>query len=102
MAATLLSFALCLAYLLILPFTVWGMAALIGFGALVMTLVGRPQDVITTGITTAVVMVAAALTPHNAWQLPILRLVDTVVGVGVGLAAAWIGQRVTSLIRRTL
>src|SRR5271165_1553419 len=40
-AATLLGFALCLAYLLILPFSVWGMAVLIGLGALVMTLVSR-------------------------------------------------------------
>src|ERR1700728_4166325 len=49
-AATLLSFALSLAFLLIFPFHVLGMAALIGIGAVVMTLVGRPDDIITTGI----------------------------------------------------
>jgi uncharacterized membrane protein YccC len=92
-AATLVSFALCLAYLLILPFTVWGLAVLIGVGAFVMMLMGRPQDATTTGITTAVVMVVAALSPHNAWEQPILRLVDTVAGVAVGLAVAWIGLR---------
>jgi hypothetical protein len=32
--------------------------------------------------------------PHNAWQQPILRFSDTLIGVGVGLAAAWIGLRV--------
>jgi uncharacterized membrane protein YccC len=101
-AATLLSFVLCLVYLVLLPFSVWGLAALIGVGALVMTLVGRPRDVVTTGITTAVVLVVAALEPHNAWQQPILRLVDAVAGVAVGLAAAWIGLRATDLRRRAL
>lgn len=102
MAATLVSFALCLAYLLILPFNVWGMATLIGIGALVMTLVGRPQDAATTGITIAVVMVVAALNPHNAWVQPVLRLVDTVAGVAIGLAVAWIGLRATHQFRRAL
>lgn len=102
MAATLVSFALCLIYLLILPFHVWGVAALIGVGALIMTLVGRPGDAVTMGITTAVVMVVAALSPHNAWEQPILRLVDTVAGAAVGLAAAWIGLRATDLRRRAL
>jgi uncharacterized membrane protein YccC len=97
MAATLLSFVLCLVYLLILPFSVWGLALLVGVGALVMTLVGRPRDIVTTGITTAVVMVVAALEPRNAWQQPILRLVDTIAGVAVGVAAAWISQRAAEL-----
>src|SRR5258707_12908805 len=35
MAATSVSFALCLIYLLIFPFHLWGMAALIGIGAIV-------------------------------------------------------------------
>jgi chromate transport protein ChrA len=38
MAATLLSFVLCLVYLLIFPFSAWGMAALIGIGAMILTL----------------------------------------------------------------
>jgi uncharacterized membrane protein YgaE (UPF0421/DUF939 family) len=53
-AATALSFALCFAYLLFFPFHLWGMGALIGIGAIVMSLVGRPDGIITTGITTAV------------------------------------------------
>ena len=50
-AATLLSFALCLVYLLLFPFHAWGMAALIGIGAIIMMLAGRSEDIITTGIT---------------------------------------------------
>jgi uncharacterized membrane protein YccC len=95
MAATSVSFALCLVYLLIFPFHVWGMAALIGIGAIVVTTMGRPDDTITTGITIAVVMVVAALSPHVAWRQPILRLFDTAVGVVVGVVAAWVGTNVT-------
>jgi uncharacterized membrane protein YgaE (UPF0421/DUF939 family) len=92
-AATSLSFALCFAYLLFFPFHVWGMAALIGVGAVAMSLLGRPDDIITTGITTAVVMVVAAISPDHAWKQPILRVVDTIVGVGVGVFGSWIGLR---------
>jgi hypothetical protein len=31
------------------------------------------------------------LSPHDAWQQPILRLADTAIGVAVGIAAASIG-----------
>jgi uncharacterized membrane protein YccC len=103
MAATSISFVLCLVYLLIFPFHVWGMAALIGIGTIVVTTMGRPDDTITTGITIAVVMVVAALSPHGAWRQPILRLADTALGVAVGVAAAWLGthaMRVTKLFGR--
>jgi uncharacterized membrane protein YccC len=86
--------ALCLIYLVFLPFHAWALAVLIGASALAVTLIGRPGDAITAGITTAVVMVSAALSPHDAWQQPILRLADTVVGVAVGLVAGWIGLHV--------
>ena len=95
MAATSVSFVLCLVYLLIFPFHSWGLAALIGIGAAAMALLGRPDDTVVTGITTTIVMVVAALSPHNAWQQPILRVVDTVVGVVVGIAAARVGLRAT-------
>jgi uncharacterized membrane protein YccC len=99
-AATLVSFALCLAYLAVLPFSVWGLAILVGLSVLVVALIGRPEDEITAGITTAVVMVAAKLSPHDAWRQPILRLADTAIGIAVGLAAAWLGLRaVRPLIR---
>lgn len=93
-AATAVSFVLCLIYLIFLPFHVWALAVLIGASALVATLIGRPGDAITAGITTAVVMVVAGVSPRDAWQQPILRLVDTVIGVAVGVAAAWAGLRV--------
>jgi uncharacterized membrane protein YccC len=84
--ATCVSFALCLVYLLLFPFHPLGMAALIGVGTVVMMLLGRREDIITTGITTAVVMVVAAMNPQDAWQQPVLRLVDTIVGISVGIA----------------
>jgi uncharacterized membrane protein YgaE (UPF0421/DUF939 family) len=88
--ATSVSFVLCLLYLLILPFSAVGMAVLIGLGALIAIFLGRREDVITTGITTAVVMVVAELGPADRdWQ-PILRLLDTALGIGVGVATAWI------------
>jgi len=90
MGATSLSFALCFIYLLFFPFHFWGMATLIGVGAVAMSLLGRPDDVITTGITTAVVMVVGAIGPDHAWKEPILRMADTVVGVTVGVVGAWI------------
>jgi uncharacterized membrane protein YccC len=92
MAATTVSFALCLVYLLIFPFHFWGMAALIGIGTVVVTIMGRPDDTVTTGITIAVVMVVAALSPGEAWRQPVLRTVDTAVGVAVGVATAWLGN----------
>jgi hypothetical protein len=43
-------------------------------------------------ITTAVVMVVAALSPQDAWHQPLLRLVDTVVGIAVGVSCKWIAS----------
>ncbi len=42
MAATSVSFALCLIYLVFLPFHAWALAALIGVSVLAVTLAGRP------------------------------------------------------------
>jgi uncharacterized membrane protein YccC len=91
--ATLVSFALCLAYLLILPPGPLGLAVLIGIGTLLLTLIGRPEDIVTAGITTAVVIGVAAISPHDAWQEPILRLADTAIGIAVGIAAALAGSK---------
>jgi uncharacterized membrane protein YccC len=90
--ATCVSFALCLLYLALFPFQPAGMAALIGVGTVIMMLLGRREDVITTGITTAVVMVVAGMSPQDAWQQPLLRLVDTVIGIAVGIACIRIGS----------
>jgi uncharacterized membrane protein YccC len=97
--ATLLSFVLCLVYLLIAPFHPWALAALIGIGALILLLTGRPGEVVTAGITIAVVLVAAALSPHDAWEQPVLRLIDTAIGVVIGFAAAWAAMRVDGRLR---
>ena len=52
--ATLFSFAICLVYLLLFPFSPVGLAVVIGFGSLVVMLIGRPEEIVTTAITTAV------------------------------------------------
>ena len=49
----------------------------------------RRDDIITTGITTTVVMVVAALSPQDAWHQPLLRLADTLVGIAIGVACKW-------------
>jgi uncharacterized membrane protein YgaE (UPF0421/DUF939 family) len=90
--ATCVSFALCLAYLLMFPFTGLGMAIVIGLGAIVMVLLDRQEDIVTTGITTTVVLVAAELSTQPAWHQPILRLVDTVVGIAVGVLFKWLAS----------
>lgn len=88
-SATALSFVLCLAYLLVLPFSPLGLAVLIGLGTLILILLGRETDIITAAITTTVVMVVAGIAPTNAWEVPILRALDTAVGIAVGLATVW-------------
>src|SRR5262249_27561532 len=90
--ATCVSFALCLVYLLIFPFTVLGMAVVIGLGTVIIALLGRRGGYVATGITSVVVLVVAGMEPVNAWQQPILRLVDTVIGIAVGVACKWIGS----------
>jgi uncharacterized membrane protein YgaE (UPF0421/DUF939 family) len=91
--ATLLSLVLCLAYLAVFPFHLWGLAVLVGLSSLVASLIGRPEDAITAAITTAVVLIVAEVSPHDAWHQPILRFADTVIGVAVGLAAVWVERR---------
>jgi uncharacterized membrane protein YccC len=94
MAATSVSFVICLIYLVFLPFHSWALAVLIGASAMAVTLIGRPEDAVTAAITTTVVMVVAGVSPQHAWQQPFLRFADTIVGVAVGIAAAWISLHV--------
>jgi uncharacterized membrane protein YgaE (UPF0421/DUF939 family) len=96
-AATSLSFILCLGYLLFFPFSSWGMTILIAIGAVILVIIGRPGEVITTSITTTVVMVVAGISPQHAWRQPILRLFDTLIGIAVGIAAAWIAKSLRNL-----
>jgi uncharacterized membrane protein YgaE (UPF0421/DUF939 family) len=90
--ATCVSFALCLAYLLLFPASALGMAIVITIGALLATLAGRRDEIGLLAITTAVVLIVAAENPQTAWQQPLLRLVDTVAGVIVGIACKWIAS----------
>jgi uncharacterized membrane protein YccC len=87
LSATLVSFALCFLYLSLLPPSAVGAAVLIGLGTLAMILLDRQEDIATTGITTAVVMVVAIMHPGDARQQPIMRLIDTIIGIAVGVAA---------------
>lgn len=87
MAATSVSFVLCLIYLVFLPFHLWALGLLIALSVLATTLAGRPGDSITAAASTTVVMVLAAASPHDAWEQPILRFGDTLIGIVIGIAA---------------
>ncbi len=80
MAATFVSFVLCLAYLAFLPFHPWALWRCWSAPAPSRSccLAGSATAKITAGITTAVILVVAAISPQHAWQQPILRLADTV------------------------
>ena len=97
MAATSVSFVFCLIYLAFLPFHAWALAVVVGASALAVMLLGRPGDAVTAGITTAVILVVAAVSPQHAWEQPILRLADTIVGIAVGAIAAWGGTWINRL-----
>jgi Fusaric acid resistance protein-like len=90
--ATFSSFVLCLIYLLMLPATAIGIAALIAIGTLFMILIGRREEMGLTAITIAVVMIVAASNPHDALQQPLLRLIDTIVGIAVGVSCKWVNS----------
>ncbi len=91
--ATCVSCVLTFVYLLLLPFSPIGMAVIIGIGTIVVMLLGRRDDVVTTGITTAVIMVVAGIGPSSlGWTVPPLRLLDTVIGIIVGVGCWWIGK----------
>jgi uncharacterized membrane protein YgaE (UPF0421/DUF939 family) len=91
--ATCVSFVLTFVYLLLLPFSPVGMAVIIGLGTIVVMLLGRRDDVVTTGITTAVIMVVAGMGPASlGWTIPPLRLLDTVIGIVVAVGCWWIAK----------
>lgn len=92
--ATCISFALCFLYLWFFPFTPLGLAVLLFVGTLIMTLLGRRSDIGMAGVATTVVMVVAAMDPQDAWLQPLLRLVDTAVGVAIGVTCKWIASYV--------
>jgi len=90
LVSTCASFALCLVYLLFLPANPLGMAILIGIGGLLMMWAGRRDEINLVAVTTAVILIVAGENPQAAWQQPLLRLVDSVVGVAVSIACIWI------------
>jgi uncharacterized membrane protein YgaE (UPF0421/DUF939 family) len=90
--ASCVSFALCLPYLWLFRANVVGMAVLLAVGTLLMLMLDRREDIITTAVTTIVVMVVALKSPADAWQQPLLRLFDTVVGVAIGVGGKWIAS----------
>lgn len=87
--ATGISVALCSIYLLLFPANALALIILITMSALTMMLLGRRDDIGLTAITTAVVLIVAASTPQIAWLQPILRLMDTTVGIAVGISCKW-------------
>lgn len=89
LAATCVSFVLCLVYLLLLPPGPVALIVLIAISALLMIALGRREEIGLTAITTAVVLIVAMGSPQDAWQQPLLRLMDTVAGVAVGIACKW-------------
>jgi uncharacterized membrane protein YgaE (UPF0421/DUF939 family) len=89
LAATCVSFVLCFIYIALFPVNAAGIGLVIGVGTIVMLLLGRREDVVTTGITTTVVLVVAAIDPRHALAQPPLRLLDTVVGIAVGMLLKW-------------
>jgi uncharacterized membrane protein YgaE (UPF0421/DUF939 family) len=100
MAATLVSFAVALIYLLLAPFHPWGLALVIAVATVVPALIGRPQDAVTSAITAAVIVGVTAVNPHHAWEQPIMRLADTALGVAIGVSAAWAARRLAPRGRR--
>jgi uncharacterized membrane protein YgaE (UPF0421/DUF939 family) len=92
LTATFVSFALCLIYLALFPANPLALLVLVAIGTLVMMLLGRRDDIGLTAITTAVVVIVAASVSQDAWQQPILRLIDTIIGIVVGVACKWIAS----------
>jgi hypothetical protein len=60
---------------------------LIAAGTLVLTLAGQADDGV-AAITTAAVMVIAALGPHDAWKQRLIGAAATAVGIGIGVTAS--------------
>ena len=76
------------------------MAVLIAIGTLIAMSLGRRDDIGLTAITTAVFMIVAASEPQNAWVQPLLRFVDTMIGIKVGVACKWATSFILNKIAR--
>ena len=100
MAGTLVSFVLCEIYLLLFSFHLWAIVVLIALGAFILAMAGRPQDTMPASLATMVVLVITAIDPHHAAQQPFMRLMDTAIGVLIGVAAVWGAVRIIELATR--
>ena len=88
LVATFVSFSLCLIYLSLARPVPLGMAFVLATGTIVLVLFHHPDGIVTTAITSVVIMVVAILNPADALSQPVLRLIDTVVGIAVGMACS--------------
>jgi uncharacterized membrane protein YccC len=86
---TLISVVLCLAFLALFRPSPVGMAILIAIGTIATIWLDRSGEIGVTATTTAVVLVVLTSDPQKAWQQPLLRLLDTVVGIIVGVVCKW-------------
>ena len=86
---TLISVVLCSAFLALFRPSPVGMAILIAIGTIATIWLDRSGEIGVTAITTAVVLVVSTSDPQKAWQQPLLRLLDTVVGIIVGVVCKW-------------
>src|SRR5271167_1236912 len=59
LSATCVSFILCFLYIALFSVNAIGIGFVVGLGTIIMTLLGRRDDIVTTGITTIVVLVVA-------------------------------------------
>jgi hypothetical protein len=102
-SATLLSFALCLVYLLVFPFRVWGLVVLVAVGAIVLDLIGRSEDMITASITTAVVLVHCFIGRRDRFLPfhPCLNRFPYHVGSGNSPPACYARNALTSLLLKS-
>jgi uncharacterized membrane protein YccC len=73
---------------------------LILLGTLVLIWLNHEEEILLMAITTIVVMVVSILNPQDALRQPLLRMVDTAVGVAVGVAVTWIGTSALALLQR--
>ncbi len=100
LSATSVSFAICLLYLSFVSPSAVGIPILVAAGTLAMIASRRSEDIVTTAITTIVVMVVAIMSPEHAWHQPLLRFLDTVTGIGVGVSCKWAGSFIFSKLQR--
>jgi uncharacterized membrane protein YccC len=100
LSATCVSFAICSLYLSFVSPSAVGIPILVAAGTLAMIASRRSEDIVTTAITTIVVMVVAIINPEHARHQPLLRFLDTVTGIGVGVSFKWAASIMFAKLQR--